>query len=37
MLKVRDAMADILDNITLADLIAKKGRSAKTRQLVGSL
>lgn len=37
MLKVRDAMADILDNITLADLIAKKGRSAKARQLVGSL
>jgi Rrf2 family protein len=37
MLKVRDAMADILDNITLADLIAKKGRSPKARQLVGSL
>jgi Rrf2 family protein len=37
MLKVRDAMADILDNITLADLIAKKGRSSKARQLIGSL
>jgi Rrf2 family protein len=37
MLQVRDAMADILDNITLADLIAKKARSGKARQLVRSL
>jgi Rrf2 family protein len=37
MLKVRDAMADILDNITLADLVAPKGRSPKARQLVRSL
>jgi Rrf2 family protein len=37
MLEVRDAMSEILDNITLADLVSGKGRGRKLRAMAHGL